>query len=478
MLLANSSGQFSQVDISSLSGGSGWGLLGNSITSSSNSIGIAGTGSFIGTTSAQSLQFVTNNLVRAVITSSGDLLTGSNIIIGNGDTNGAPANAAIRGTNASGTNIAGSSLTLTGGRGTGTGAGGDLIFATTPAGGASGSSLNNAIERLRINSTGNIIAPILGGTANGSTPGGFDRVVLANSSGQLSQVNISVLSGGGGSILLTPQSTPANPASGALVYSEPLAGRDLPFYITQSGRKKAIGKAWFGSQTPVQVGISNGTLAPVVLGGSAVTLPTISYQHSSVSTDRYISIPRKRYNTAAANTTTGIRQDYTQFYSGNAPGYGGVFFSTRFGVNVNKLSTVFVGLTSSTVALGGNASALTNMIGMGYDLTDPATGNWFLMKNNGTGTAQKIDLLATNAARAINIGFELNLYNPPNSTDWYVYIVNLNTGAVVLNTLYTSDAEVPAVNTGLTWKVEIRNDGVATNANIEHNYIYVEPQGW
>jgi hypothetical protein len=337
---------------------------------------------------------------------------------------------------------------------------------------------NGANERMRITGSGNIVIPILGGTVNGSAPGGYDRVLLANSSGQLSQVDISVLSGGGGSMLLTPQSTPANPTSGALVYSEPLAGRALPFYITQSGRRKAIGAAWFGKQTPVEVGIAGGTTAPVTLGASVITAATISYQYSPISTNRYLSMPRKRYNTSTANATTGIRQDYTQFYSGNAPGYGGVFFSTRFGVNTNKLSTVFVGLTSSTVALVGNASALTNMIGMGYDLTDPTTSNWFLMKNNGAGTAQKINLLATNAARGTDIGFELNLYNPPNSTDWYVYIVNLNTGAVVLDTFYTSDVEVPVVNTGLTWKAEIRNDAVATNANIEHNYIYVEPQGW
>jgi hypothetical protein len=435
VLLANNLGQFSQVNISTLGGGgSGWGLLGNATTDAWN--GTLGT--YLGTTSAQPLVLATTNAIAQ-----------------------------------------------------------DIKFFT---------GANGANERLTITGAGNIIAPILGGVANGSAPVGYDRVLLANSSGQFSQVDISTLGGGGGSpggsnnqlqfkngaafagasnveidqgaLRLIPQTTPTAPVSGAILYTEPLAGRDLPFYITQSGRKKAIGEAWFGAQTPVQVGISSGTAAPISQGATLTTAATLSYQFSASSTNRYLSMPRKRYNTATANATTGIRQAYTQFYSGNAAGYGGVFFSTRFGVNANKLSTVFVGLTSSTAVLGGNASALVNMIGMGYDLTDPITGNWYLMKNNGAGVAQKIDLGATDAARGTDIGFELNMYNPPNSTTWFVYITNLNTGAVVLNTSYVADEEVPVVNTGLAWKAEIRNDAVATTANIEHNYIYIEGQGW
>lgn len=427
VLLANSTGQFSQVNISTLGGGSGWGLLGNATADAWNGT----TGSFVGTTSAQTLVLATTNATAQ-----------------------------------------------------------DIKFFT---------GANGANERLSITGAGNIIAPILGGTAN-ATIGSNDRVLLSNSSGQFSQAAVSVFQPGGsnnqlqfkngtafagasnveiaqGALRLIPQSTPTAPASGVLLYSESLAGSDLPYYMTSSGRKDAVGKAWFGKPVPLEVGVANGTTAPPTLGGSVVTAATLSYQFSANSTNRYTSMARKRYNTASANATTGIRQDYGFAYSGNDVGYGGVFFSTRFGVNANKLSTVFVGLTSSTGALGGNASALTNMIGMGYDLTDPTTGNWFLMKNNGAGTAQRIDLLATNAARAGDIGFELNLYNPPNSTTWFVYITNLNTGAVVLNTSYIADAEVPVVNTGLAMKAEIRNDAVATNANIEHNYIYVEPQG-
>jgi hypothetical protein len=98
---------------------------------------------------SRNLAFSTNGTERLRIDASG------NIIIGNGDTNASPANGAIRVTNASGTNISGSSITISAGAGTGTGAGGDIILRTASAG-SSGSSLNTLTERFRIDSSGDV----------------------------------------------------------------------------------------------------------------------------------------------------------------------------------------------------------------------------------------------------------------------------------------------------------------------------------
>jgi hypothetical protein len=78
-----------------------------------------------------------------------------NVIFGNGDTGASPAAATLRGTNASGTNIAGPNMTIQAGRGTGTGAGGSLSLQTAAAG-TTGSSLNAATTRLFINAAGNV----------------------------------------------------------------------------------------------------------------------------------------------------------------------------------------------------------------------------------------------------------------------------------------------------------------------------------
>jgi len=80
---------------------------------------------------------------------------GGNLVIGNGDTAASPISSTLRTTNGSGTDIAGASLTIQGGRGTGTGAGGSIIFSTSLAG-TTGSSLNAATERMRIDASGNV----------------------------------------------------------------------------------------------------------------------------------------------------------------------------------------------------------------------------------------------------------------------------------------------------------------------------------
>ena len=80
-------------------------------------------------------------------------IDGQEVILGNGQAAASPSTSTLRGTNGTGTNIAAANLTIQPGRGTGTGAGGDLVLNTAPAG-ASGTTLNAAVERARINSAG------------------------------------------------------------------------------------------------------------------------------------------------------------------------------------------------------------------------------------------------------------------------------------------------------------------------------------
>ena len=83
------------------------------------------------------------------------ILSTGTVVIGNGETSATPSAGVLEATDGSGTNITGASLTLQGGRGTGTGPGGALLFQTSPAG-STGSSLNAAVERMRITSTGGL----------------------------------------------------------------------------------------------------------------------------------------------------------------------------------------------------------------------------------------------------------------------------------------------------------------------------------
>jgi hypothetical protein len=80
---------------------------------------------------------------------------GDALYVGNGDLSATPTSGGLRATNGSGTNIAGASLTLSGGQGSGTGAGGAVVFQTSAAG-TSGTTLNALTERMRIDSAGNV----------------------------------------------------------------------------------------------------------------------------------------------------------------------------------------------------------------------------------------------------------------------------------------------------------------------------------
>ncbi len=80
----------------------------------------------------------------------------SNVYFGNGVTNASPSGYVINGTGGTGSNIAGGSVTIAGGLGTGSGAGGSVIIQTAPAG-SSGSTAGTLVERLAINSAGTAV---------------------------------------------------------------------------------------------------------------------------------------------------------------------------------------------------------------------------------------------------------------------------------------------------------------------------------
>jgi hypothetical protein len=110
------------------------------------------------------------------------------------------------------------------------------------------------------------------------------------------------------------------------------------------------------------------------------------------------------------------------------------------------------------------------MIGMGYESGD-AGANWKFFYNDGAGTATKVDL-ATDAVRAnVSHGYDMIIYNAPNSGVFYVFILNIHLGTTVLNTSYNTD--VPAVNVGLCTKHEVNNGAVAAACDIDYEITYL-----
>lgn len=261
-------------------------------------------------------------------------------------------------------------------------------------------------------------------------------------------------------------------------YAKKIAGKMLPKIVGPSGIDTVMQVGLHGNSI-FMVAPASGTTAPTVWGGTLTTAATMSLQQTIASANPWQATARKRFQTSTtAGNQSGMRTAYTQWFRGSASGYGGFFFRTQFGGQINlNGGQKFMGLCASSAVLAATAnavSALTNMIGMGYDSGDASTGNWFLMRNDGTGTATKVDLGATNAARANTThGYDLIIFCPPGAaTEIFVRIVNLHNNAVVLDTSYTTD--LPAVNTGLAFKAEVTNAAVAAADNIEVAKVYIE----
>jgi hypothetical protein len=279
-----------------------------------------------------------------------------------------------------------------------------------------------------------------------------------------------------GSVRLGSIATPPAPSGGIFFYSGSVAGRHMPRIISPAGIDSALQVGLHGNSVFFASPASS-TSAPNMLGGTISTAGTVSAQQTIASANPWQAAQRKRFQTAAtAASSAGMRTSYVQWFRGSAVGFGGFFFRTQFGQNLNVSGTQsFIGLCASSGALGttaGAVAALLHMVGMGYDTTDASTGNWQLYRNDGTGTATKVDLGA-GAARNTTHGYDLVIFCPPGAaTTIYVKVTNIHTGTVVLDTSYTTD--LPAVDTGLAYKAECNNGAVAAALNLEVAKVYIE----
>lgn len=79
----------------------------------------------------------------------------SNVYIGNGVTNAAPGGFVLQGSGGSGADVAGASVTIAGGKGTGNAVGGDILFQTSDAG-ASGATLQSLTTKMTLTELGNL----------------------------------------------------------------------------------------------------------------------------------------------------------------------------------------------------------------------------------------------------------------------------------------------------------------------------------
>jgi hypothetical protein len=248
-------------------------------------------------------------------------------------------------------------------------------------------------------------------------------------------------------------------------------GFALPYVLNQVSGEVPI-MPGFGGGVQLSQAVDAGTTsaAPTAMGMVLTTVGTATKAQTLGGASRYLRIRKSRYPSAAtAGAGAGIRTNYTHWARGGNGSEHGFFVDAIVGQNVNlNGGAYFAGLTSQVTALAGNPSSMTNCCGIGYDSGDSSAGNWYFMRNDGSGTATKVDI---GTARATDQGFRLMMLMPPGSGTLYVRLLGIDSGSELLDTSYSSD--VPAADIGLAWKHEAYNGAVASAVNIEFHSLMI-----
>ena len=263
----------------------------------------------------------------------------------------------------------------------------------------------------------------------------------------------------------------ASAAGTARIYTKNIAGRIVPKWVGPAGVDTPFQAALWGNNTVMwtpttaTAGFWQGT-AGAGAGTYTTALPT--------TTNIYTSMKRGQWATVVttANQQVGQRGSENMFFRGSVAGQGGFFFFCRFGTTAwTAGDRLFVGLSTGTTAVVTvNPSTLTNLVGFGIDAGDTAIT---LMSNDNTLTATKT-AIAGQPALAANQGYDAYIYARPNDSTIYYRLVNLNTGAEIVNSSVNTNLPI---NTTLMAPQALMSNGAntpVTSAQIGVNRMYVE----
>lgn len=234
-------------------------------------------------------------------------------------------------------------------------------------------------DTLSLDISGNVIATSLGGNANTSIPTNltnpadpFNRVIIANSSGQFSQVNISALSGGSSWALAGNSTTDAwNGSSGTRLgttSAQPLVlattnatAQDIRFFTGANGANERMRILGTGN---VGIGTSNPQARLDVNGGIRVGDDT--------SNCTSINIGTIRYNNGGLQVCRSNSWSYLQCPTGYVRIPGSSIYGTRdfcimkYEAKAVSVSDTLVGLTTPNTGsntIDNNATSTTSSNG-------------------------------------------------------------------------------------------------------------------
>lgn len=278
-----------------------------------------------------------------------------------------------------------------------------------------------------------------------------------------------------GNLCLLDAAIPTTPASGKLViFAEQVGGRQLPAYIGPSGLDSCIQPFLARNKVCYWSGIGNAATVPLAFGMAAPTATGTATSVNIATTGIAQQTKRLRYavTTASNSAVAGWRLGVAQFWLGNGTGLGGFSMVQRFvpgGQATPSTQRIFVGMGPSTAPTDAQPSSITNIIGVGADSADT---NLFMMHNDGSGTATRIDLGANfpknNAGTDL---YEIALFAKPNASEVTYQVRRLNTGHEASGTIST---DLPSNTTTLAPRGWASVGGTNSQIGIDLISCYVE----
>lgn len=264
----------------------------------------------------------------------------------------------------------------------------------------------------------------------------------------------------------------ATPSAGrGRIYMRQRAGRVTLETIGPSGIDNAVQPALFNNSVILYT--PNTTTSISAQGLSATTAATLSHP-ALATTSLAASIYRTRCQTSTtAGNAAGIRHSVATRGRGNATFVGGFYHHVRFCSGALALAggQAFAGLSSSVAALAGEPSALADAFGLCKDTADT---QWQFVRRTGTGAAQKV-ALTTPLTYAANQVIDVILFCAPSGAGIGAVVRSFNNVGVAtthLDTTYTDN--IPAADTLLAGRIDIRNGASAAAADIEMVRMYTD----
>lgn len=223
-----------------------------------------------------------------------------------------------------------------------------------------------------------------------------------------------------------------------------------------------------------------------ILGGGAITnVGTISHPAVTYGNATALGTRRTNYSGSTSSGSGVSLVEGASFWYGANSGDGFdvvIDFADPSAITVGE--SAFVGIMASPAALAGDASALTNCIGIGYDSGDALVANWSLITNN-AGTAVKTSIPGMGRSVVLGHQLQLRLRSVGTATvdviltDKTVLLGNTR-GKILLDTTVgtgTSVTAVPAVETLLGVVLAKYNGAVAAASQLQFIKLQVSTNG-